>query len=231
MREIDNINEVIDGAKQVVNGIYEHIGRIDSCNAVIKVMDKAEVSLLLEDGALVDTNSALSVEQRAELLYNMRSMIKQNIDDAAAVLESIQIHKEQQTAAVHPDAHIASEKSSAASESEEKEAVASARRSRMDKETVLQLLRDGYSLKDIADKYGYKTEKTVRNFCDNNKINLEIMLSKNDRTLTDKDIPQIKALYTNGPFNLTQTALELGVTKKYLRAFVEEKHILKPVKD
>ena len=87
MREM---NEVIYGAKQVVNGIYEQISRIDSCNAVLKVMDNAEVSLLQEDGNLVDTSSALTVEQRADVLYNMRCMIKGNIDEAAAALEAVQ---------------------------------------------------------------------------------------------------------------------------------------------
>lgn len=231
MREI---NEVIDGAKQVVNGIYEQISRIDSCNAVLKVMDNAEVSLLQEDGNLVDTSSALTVEQRADVLYNMRCMIKGNIDEAAAALEAVQ------NAGKKPaDTHAAD----AAEDAEEPGADTAAvqtvkknnqppeRKSKMDKGTVLQLLKDGYSTQDIADRYGYKTTKTVDNFCKTNKINVKLYTQHSDRQLTEADIPQIRELYTDGPFNLTQTAGELGVSKKQLRAFVEENHLVKPVAD
>lgn len=239
MREI---NEVIDGAKQVVNGIYEQISRIDSCNAVLKVMDKAEVSLLLEDGELVDTSSALSIEQRADVLYNMRCMIKGNIDEAAAALEAVQNAGKKPAAAEYTqpaDAH----EDDAAEDAEEPEADTVAvqtvkknnqppeRKSKMDKGTVLQLLKDGYSTQDIADRYGYKTTKTVDNFCKTNKINVKLYTQHSDRQLTEADIPQIRELYTDGPFNLTQTAGELGVSKKQLRAFVEEKHLVKPVAD
>lgn len=228
MREI---NEVIDGAKQVVNGIYEQIGRIDSCNAVLKVMDNAEVSLLQEDGNLVDTSSALTVEQRADVLYNMRCMIKGNIDEAAAALEAVQNAGKKPAAAEEPEADTAAGQDTAAVQTIKKaNHQPPERKSRMDKDTVLQLLKDGYSVQDIASRYGYKTTKTVDNFCKANKINTKLY-ERSDRQLTEADIPQIRALYTAGPFNLTQTAGELGVSKKQLRAFVEEKHLVKPVAD
>lgn len=238
MREI---NEVIDGAKQVVNGIYEQIGRIDSCNAVLKVMDDAEVTLLREDGELVDTSSALTVGQRADILYNMRCMIKGNIDEAAAALEAVQNARKKPVAA--EDTQLAGTHDDAAEDAEGLKVDTAAvqtvkkanhqppeRKSRMDKGTILQLLKDGYSIQDIADRYGYKTTKTVDNFCKANKINTKLY-ERSDRQLTDADIPQIRALYTDGPSNLTQTAGELGVSKKQLRAFVEEKHLVKPVAD
>lgn len=222
MREI---NEVIYGAKQVVNGIYEQISRIDSCNAVLKVMDNAEVSLLQEDGNLVDTSSALTVEQRADVLYNMRCMIKGNIDEAAAALEAVQ------NAGKKPAADTAAGQDTAAVQTIKKaNPQPPERKSRMDKDTVLQLLKDGYSIQDIADRYGYKTTKTVDNFCRANKINTKLY-ERSDRQLTEADIPQIRALYTDGTFNLTQTAGELNVSKKQLRAFVEENHLVKPVAD
>lgn len=228
MREI---NEVIDGAKQVVNGIYEQISRIDSCNAVLKVMDNAEVSLLQEDGNLVDTSSALTVEQRADVLYNMRCMIKGNIDEAAAALEAVQNAGKKPVEVEEPEADTAAGQDEAAVQTVKKaNTQPPERKSRMDKGTVLQLLKDGYSVQDIADRYGYKTTKTVDNFCKANKINTKLY-ERSDRQLTEADIPQIRALYTAGPFNLTQTAGELGVSKKQLRAFVEENHLVKPVAD
>lgn len=217
-------------AKQVVNGIYEQIGRIDSCNAVLKVMDNAEVSLLQEDGNLVDTSSALTVEQRADVLYNMRCMIKGNIDEAAAALEAVQNAGKKPVEVEEPEADTAAGEDEAAVQTVKKNNQPPERKSRMDKGTVLQLLKDGYSIQDIADRYGYKTTKTVDNFCKANKINTKLY-ERSDRQLTDADIPQIRALYTDGPFNLTQTAGELGVSKKQLRAFVEEKHLVKPVAD
>lgn len=236
MREI---NEVIDGAKQVVNGIYEQIGRIDSCNAVLKVMDDAEVTLLREDGELVDTSSALTVGQRADILYNMRRMIKDNIEDAAAALEAVQnagkkpagTHDDAMEDAEEPEADTAAGEDEAAVQIVKKNNQPPERKSRMDKGTVLQLLKDGYSIQDIADRYGYKTTKTVDNFCKTNKINVKLYTQHSDRQLTEADIPQIRELYTDGPFNLTQTAGELGISKKQLRAFVEENHLVKPVAD
>lgn len=236
MREI---NEVIDGAKQVVNGIYEQIGRIDSCNAVLKVMDNAEVTLLQEDGNLVDTSSALTVEQRADVLYNMRCMIKDNIDEAATALEAVQsagkkpagTHDDAAEDAEEPEADTTAGEDEAAVQTVKKNNQPPERKSRMDKGTVLQLLKDGYSTQDIADRYGYKTTKTVDNFCKTNKINVKLYTQHSDRQLTEADIPQIRELYTDGPFNLTQTAGELGISKKQLRAFVEENHLVKPVAD
>lgn len=35
--------EIIEKAKETVNGIYEKIGRIDSCQATLKVLDGADV--------------------------------------------------------------------------------------------------------------------------------------------------------------------------------------------
>lgn len=228
MREI---NEVIDGAKQVVNGIYEQISRIDSCNAVLKVMDNAEVTLLQEEGNLVDTSSALTVEQRADVLYNMRCMIKGNIDEAAAALEAVQ-SAGKKPAAEEPEADTAAGQDTAAVQTIKKaNPQPPERKSKMDKDTVLQLLKDGYSVHDIADRYGYKTTKTVDNFCKANKINVKLYTRDGEKQLTEADIPQIRALYTDGPFNLTQTAGELGVSKKQLRTFVEENHLVKPVAD
>lgn len=237
MREI---NEVIFGAKQVVNGIYEQISRIDSCNAVLKVMDNAEVSLLQEDGNLVDTSSALTVEQRADVLYNMRCMIKGNIDEAAAALEAVQNAGKKPAADTAAGQDMSSEnvKAAVAEETEDAEQPHDApekpkskRKSRLDKDKVLQMLKDGYSVQEIAREYGYKTTNAVDNFCRENKINIQLYVQNSSRQLTAEDIPQIKALYTNGPFNLTETAAELNVSKKQLRAFVEENHIVKPVKD
>ena len=93
------------------------------------------------------------------------------------------------------------------------------------------MLKDGYSVQEIAREYGYKTTNAVDNFCKENKINIQLYVQNSSRQLTAEDIPQIKALYTDGPFNLTETAAELNVSKKQLRAFVEENHIMKPVKD
>lgn len=229
MREI---NEVIDGAKQVVNGIYEQIGRIDSCNAVLKVMDDAEVTLLREDGELVDTSSALTVGQRADILYNMRCMIKGNIDEAASALEAVQnagkadVPTDTTAGNINQDTAAVDE---AIEDAPEKPKLK--RKSRLDKDKVLQMLKDGYSVQEIAREYGYKTTNAVDNFCKENKINIQLYVQNSSRQLTAEDIPQIKALYTDGPFNLTETAAELNVSKKQLRAFVEENHIMKPVKD
>lgn len=162
-------------------------------------------------------------------------------DEEAAALEAVQNAGKKPAAAEYTQP--AGTHDDAAEDAEEPEADTAAvqtvkknnqppeRKSRMDKGTVLQLLKDGYSTQDIADRYGYKTTKTVDNFCKTNKINVKLYTQHSDRQLTEADIPQIRELYTDGPFNLTQTAGELGISKKQLRAFVEENHLVKPVAD
>lgn len=161
-------------------------------------------------------------------------------DEEAAALEAVQNAGKKpaaaeytQPAGTHDDAAedaAEPEADTAAVQTAKKNNQPPERKSKMDKDTVLQLLKDGYSVQNIADRYGYKTTKTVDNFCKANKINTKLY-ERIDRQLTEADIPQIRALYTDGPFNLTQTAGELGVSKKQLRAFVEENHLVKPVAD
>lgn len=162
-------------------------------------------------------------------------------DEEAAALEAVQNAGKKpaaaeytQPAGTHDDAAedaAEPEADTAAVQTAKKNNQPPERKSKMDKDTVLQLLKDGYSVQNIADRYGYKTTKTVDNFCKTNKINVKLYTQHSDRQLTEADIPQIRELYTDGPFNLTQTAGELGVSKKQLRAFVEEKHLVKPVAD
>lgn len=162
-------------------------------------------------------------------------------DEEAAALEAVQNAGKKpaaaeytQPAGTHDDAAedaAEPEADTAAVQTAKKNNQPPERKSKMDKDTVLQLLKDGYSVNDIADRYGYKTNKTVDNFCKANKINVKLYTRDGEKQLTEADIPQIRALYTDGTFNLTQTAGELGVSKKQLRAFVEENHLVKPVAD
>ena len=80
--------EIIEKAKETVNGIYEKIGRIDSCQATLKVLDGADV-LIGHGSDVSDLHSALSDDQIAEVMVTIHNLVKGNIDEAAGELDRI----------------------------------------------------------------------------------------------------------------------------------------------
>lgn len=80
--------EIIEKAKETVNGIYEKIGRIDSCQATLKALDGADV-LIGHDGEISDLHQALSDDQIAEVMVTIHNLVKGNIDEAAGELGRI----------------------------------------------------------------------------------------------------------------------------------------------
>ena len=249
------IDSIIIGANEVVDKIYEKIGEIDNCKAVLKNLETAEVSLVMPDGNIASLSPALGTEQKAELLYNIRSMVKHNIDSAALFLEGLSSGRRvpepelpfvtvgssapeyEPMMALEPEPTpeftYQGENFPVAQEEQKKAMKAGGKPSKMTVEEVKQMLIDGYTPEDIAKHYEYKTVQTVYNFISKNKLKLDVLTAGNDkaRDLTEKDIPQIRALYTNGPMNLTETAAELNTTKKKLREFCEQNHLLKIKKD
>lgn len=252
----NRIENIVTGANEVVNRIYEKIGEIDNCKAVLKNLEEADVSLLMPDGNMAELRPALDDEQLADVKLIIGNMVNARIECAAEFLERVSGAKVSvpdpvtpeeeapvmETAAEEAPVMEAEPESASVTEPVQEFKCAEApepklegkkpgRNSRMTVPEVEQLLRDGYTFKDIADKYGYKSETTVMKFIEQNKIKVAVLTQGNNmaRELTEKDIPQIRALYTNGPFNLTETAAELKTTKKKLREFVEKNHLLKPV--
>ena len=85
----NRIESIVTGANEVVNKIYEKIGQIDSCKAVLKNLETAQVSLLLPSGEIASLDPALSIEQRAELAYSIRRFAMDNIESTAQFLERL----------------------------------------------------------------------------------------------------------------------------------------------
>lgn len=81
-------NEIIEKAKETVNGIYEKIGRIDSCQATLKALDGADV-LIGHGSDVSDLHSALSDDQIADVMLTIHNLVKGNIDEAADELDRI----------------------------------------------------------------------------------------------------------------------------------------------
>lgn len=253
----NRIENIVTGANEVVNRIYEKIGEIDNCKAVLKNLEEADVSLLMPDGNMAELRPALDDEQLADVKLIIGNMVNARIECAAEFLERVSGAKvsvpdpvtpveEAPVMAAEPEYEpmmalepeptpeftYQSEKLLATPEEQKKVMRGCGKASRMTVPEVEQLLRDGYTFKDIAEKYGYKSETTVMRFIEQNKIKVAVLTQGNNmaKELTEKDIPQIRALYTNGPFNLTETAAELKTTKKKLREFVEKNRLLKPVR-
>ena len=80
--------EIIEKAKETVNGIYEKIGRIDSCQATLKTLDGADV-LIGHGSDVSDLHSALSDDQIAEVMLTIHKLVKGNINEAAGELHRI----------------------------------------------------------------------------------------------------------------------------------------------
>lgn len=80
--------EIIEKAKETVNGIYEKIGRIDSCQAALKALDGADV-LIGHGSEISDLHQSLSDDQIAEVMLTIHNLVKGNIDEAAGELHRI----------------------------------------------------------------------------------------------------------------------------------------------
>jgi len=92
-------------------------------------------------------------------------------------------------------------------------------------------LAAGLSISQIARKYGYSNASSIINAISKHDINVKVVTNgQSPYRVTEEDIPRIRELYTEGNKNLTETASRLGVTKKTLKAFVDEHHLTKPIK-
>lgn len=118
-------------------------------------------------------------------------------------------------------------------------------KNRLDIGTVKSLLDAGMTTKEIASKTG-STYNAVYVFIKNHGLKANRSYGKlsldgekkedskaepSKRVLTEADIPTIKALYTNGPFNMHQLADEFRVDAKEMHAFVKLHRLDKPVKN
>ena len=219
------IESIVTGANEVVNKIYEKIGQIDSCKAVLNNLETAQISLLLPSGEIASLDPALSVEQRAELMYSVRRMAMANIESTAKFLERLSGEPSAEPAPVKTSEP---EKQTVPEELKRKVPV-----SKMTVAAVEQMFRDGYTVEDIAKHYNYKTTQTVHNFINKNGIKVKVLTQGNDRAkdLTEEDIPAIRAMYTDGPMTLRDTADDLGTTKKKLHDFCTKYRLHKIKKD
>lgn len=117
-------------------------------------------------------------------------------------------------------------------------------KNKLDIYTVKSLLDTGMTTKEIASKTG-STYNAVYVFIKNHGLSANRSYGKlsmdekkespkvdtSKRVLTEADIPTIKALYTNGPFNMHQLADEFRVDAKEMHAFVKLHRLDKPVKN
>ena len=236
----NRIESIVTGANEVVNKIYEKIGQIDSCKAVLKNLETAQVSLLLPSGEIASLDPALSIEQIAELAYSIRRFAMANIESTAQFLERLSgepaaaepaepaepapVPKPEPKPEPEPMKKLEPEKPAVP-----KEVVRKVPVSKMTVAAVEQLFRDGYTVEDIAKHYGYKTTQTVYNFINKNGIKVKVLTQGNAsaKELTEANIPEIRAMYTDGPMSLTDTAADLGTTKKKLHDFCTKHHLHK----
>ena len=89
-------------------------------------------------------------------------------------------------------------------------------------------LAAGLTIASIARKHGYSNASSIINAISKHNIDVKGLTNgQSPYRLTEEDIPRIRELYTEGDKNLTETASRLGVTKKTLKAFVDEHHLTK----
>lgn len=236
------IESIVTGANEVVSKIYEKIGEIDSCKAVLKNLEEADLSLLMPDGVLAELRPALDNEQLSEVKFIMERMINARIECAAEFLEKVSGQQnaepekpleEEYEPMMALEPELTPEDYAYAEEQEKQTVPEPVKRkvpvSKMTVAAVEQMLREGYTIEDIAEHYKYKSAQTVHNFINKNKINVKNLTQGNAtaKELTEKNIPEIRAMYTDGPMSLTDTAWELGTTKKKLHDFCTKHHLHK----
>ena len=76
-------NEIIARANEAVQEIYEKMGRIESCEAALKALDGAEVYIGRDKNEILDLHAALNDDQIADIMTNIHTVIKAQIDKAA----------------------------------------------------------------------------------------------------------------------------------------------------
>ena len=242
------IESIVTSANEVVSKIYEKIGEIDSCKAVLKNLETAEVVLKLPEG-IAELRPALDDEQMKDTKMFLEIMLNGRIKCAADFLEQLSgqpVEKPEEKPkepteeewepmmALEPEmtpadyAYYKEKYSEEEKPAAPKEVKRKTPTSKMTVAAVEQMLKDGYSVEDIAKHYGYKTTQTVYNFINKNKIKVKVLTQGNSKKeLTEANIPEIRAMYTDGPMSLTDTAWELGTTKKILHDFCTKHHLHK----
>lgn len=254
----NRIENIINGALELNAKINEKISEIDNCEAFIRKLDEGNLSLLMPEGEIIDLAPAITLEQKADIMYSIRTVARKNIESAVKFLE--RLSDPVVTAYVEPELpfvtvpqnttsepeyepmmalepEMTPEDYSYAKEYKEPKIPAEVKRkvpvSKMTVAAVEQMFKDGYTVADVAEHYGYKTTQTVYNFINKNGIKVKVLTAGNDtaKELTEANIPEIRALYTDGPMNLADTAWELGTTKKKLHDFCMKHHLMKVKKD
>ena len=243
------IESIVTSANEVVSKIYEKIGEIDSCKAVLKNLETAEVVLMMPEG-MAELRPALDDEQMKDVKMFLEIMLNGRIKCAADFLEQVSgqppeekmkeklkeepVEEEwEPMMALEPemtpaDYAYAEKISGPEKPAVPKEVKKKVPTSKMTVAAVEQMFRDGYTVEDIAKHYNYKTTQTVYNFINKNKIKVKVLTQGNSKKeLTEANIPEIRAMYTDGPMSLTDTAWELGTTKKQLHDFCTKHHLHK----
>ena len=253
----NRIENIINGALELNAKINEKISEIDNCEAFIRKLDEGNLSLLMPEGEIIDLAPAITLEQKADIMYSIRTVARKNIENAVKFLE--RLSDPVVTAYVEPELPFVTVPQNTTPEPEyepmmalepeptpadftfdkdsEKSIVPETVKkhvptSKMTVAAVEQMFKDGYTVEDIAKHYEYKTTQTVYNFIKKNNIKVKNLIQGNSsKTLTEANIPEIRAMYTEGPHNLADTAWELGVTKKTLHEFCMKHHLMKVKKD
>lgn len=223
----EQMTKVINGAKEAIEKIYETINRIETCEALLGKMKNASILIVMESGEPAEVHPAISEDQEAKIILDMVKMIEKNMQDGVKDLKKLQGSETKKDEEEPEEKQIILPEAIKSKKPEEKKEEKEQQKKGMNVDTVKQMLKDGYNVHEIAVHFGYKSDQTVHNFIEKNNINKAVLMVGPKRALEEKDIPQIKALYTNGPFGITETAAELGTSKKILHEFVTKHHLVK----
>lgn len=82
-------SEIIARANEAVQEIYKKMGRIESCEAVLKALDGADVFIGRSKDEILDLHSALNEEQIADIMIYIHTVVKGCVDKEAAELSSM----------------------------------------------------------------------------------------------------------------------------------------------
>lgn len=239
------INEIKAKARESVDNIFTQISVIETCEALLPVLepDAGSEVTVLSNNVTVDMSKALSDEQRAQLLADIHTMVKQNIMEAGENLMLLSGMKKEHSHIVNTEceATFEIEENVGQNDPKEQEDIKETKEfPEMNLEDISRMHDEGMTYTEIAKHYGYKDGKSVRRFLEKHKSaeqkNVE---SKKAEPKTEMKAPEeaaaelsaelIRKEYTNGKATVSELSKKLGVTKKELYKFIADKHLERTV--
>ena len=239
------IEETLVDSKNLVAKIYDKMSVVETCEAISEKIKSMKICYTSDENQILVLDKVLDDEQMMLTSEFIIKMIDNRKNEAAKYLDFLNgkvpaipnpAFEEAVKEMVREDAVKEKTKSQFRTPTAEVPAVEA---KPLDAKAVSKLLLDGKTVDEIAEILG-KPRGTIAGFMHKNKISKKAILANKGMnspvlpdgrlniTYMESKIPEIKAMYTNGPFSLKDLSVEYGCcNKKELHDFLDQRGLLK----